>query len=51
LKSAYNDVHCAVQEKMDAEYGAPLRLARPFPLLPDKQAKDCGGKGAITRDM
>jgi hypothetical protein len=37
LKSAYNDVHCAVQEKMDAEYGAPLRLALPFPLLAGKQ--------------
>jgi hypothetical protein len=46
LKSAYNEVHCAVQEKMDAEYGAPLRLALPFPLLADKQARDGGAKGA-----
>lgn len=44
LKRAFNDVHCAVQEKMDAEYGAPLRLALPFPLLAGKQV--VGDKGA-----
>jgi len=31
-KRAYNQVHQALQEKMIIEYGAPLRLAEPFPL-------------------